>query len=521
MQSPRYPNQADGSVEGELAQTYETSPDRLTLTFKLRPNVKWDSRAPTSGRAIDTQDVLTSWKRYTALNPSAQDFLYNATTNPNAAVESVTAPDNTTIVRKLRKPDPTVPTLLAFTDHFVVLPKEADGGGLDARTTIRGAGPWLLDEYVPSSHIHYKKNPDYYVKDRPFFDRMERPFVTEYAQRLAQFRAGNIQTHVANAEDVIQTKKDVPEVAMYQADTFPANVGVYLSFGYEGDSPWKDVRMRQAVSMMVDREGMSSVIDNTESYAADGLDLPVGYNSVLAPGWGNAWLDPADDKKFGTAAKYYKLNLAEAKKLMTAAGFPNGVEFPLYFNQDPNYNATYFKCRDLYDAMLRSGGLQPKLSGNPYTLHLEQFHFGYLSRQFAAGEKTGFNGILVLNDRSYATPANYAYNILHRDGVAFHGATTDGKNAHLGDAKLNDIIEKALAEPDAERRDALIHDTQRYAAEQAYLIPKASVAKAYSLWWPAVSNYGFHNSYVSGSSIPAEQRINWWLDTTKAPVTKA
>ena len=97
-----------------------------------------------------------------------------------------------------------------------MMPKEADGG-FDPATTVRGNGPWQLAEYTPSARFVWKRNPDYYVKDRPFPDTLERPIVTETAQRLAQFRAGNIHTDIVenSQEAVIQLMKDTPKAKLY------------------------------------------------------------------------------------------------------------------------------------------------------------------------------------------------------------------------------------------------------------------------------------------------------------------
>ena len=56
--------------------------------------MKWDSRAPTNGRALDTQDILFSWNKYAELNASAADLVYNAETSPGAPIDSISAPDN-------------------------------------------------------------------------------------------------------------------------------------------------------------------------------------------------------------------------------------------------------------------------------------------------------------------------------------------------------------------------------------------------------------------------------------------
>ena len=86
----------------EMMESWEFSPDRLQVTFKLRQNVKWHNKPPVNGRLLDTQDVVFSWDRHAAKG-SDRSFLSDAA-NPNAPVLSVTAPDSRTIVFKLKEP---------------------------------------------------------------------------------------------------------------------------------------------------------------------------------------------------------------------------------------------------------------------------------------------------------------------------------------------------------------------------------------------------------------------------------
>jgi ABC-type transport system substrate-binding protein len=56
----KYPEPSEGEVEGDAIESYEYSGDRLTLTLKMRPNLKLDSRAPTNGRPLDAEDVVSA-----------------------------------------------------------------------------------------------------------------------------------------------------------------------------------------------------------------------------------------------------------------------------------------------------------------------------------------------------------------------------------------------------------------------------------------------------------------------------
>ena len=106
---------------------------------------------------------------------------------------------------------------------------------------------------------------------------------------------------------------------------------------------------------------------------------------------------------------------------------------------------------------------------------------------------------------------------MHTQGDAFHGATPDGNNAVKGDPKLEADLAKLRAEADRAKAISLTHDVIRYATENVIFIPKPSISKAFTVWWPAISGNFAYNSSNVGANIWAETRINWWLDTTKAP----
>ena len=509
----------DGSmVEGDLMESFELSGDKLTLTLKLRQGLKWDPRAPTSGRVIDTEDVLFSWKKFAAINPSAPNLVYDATKSPGAPVESFTAPDNRTIVMKLRQPDGALLPLLAGWDQFYTMPRESEGG-FDPRSDARGYGPWLLEEFRPSAYTYWRKNPDYYVKDRPFFDRLERTLVPEFATRLSQFKAGNIHTDVVqnSQQDVIQLKRDVPQTLLRQQQTFQGTTSPNIIFGYEGNSIFKDVRMRQAMSMSIDREAFADAIENRESFARDGLPVEVAMNSMLSAGWPDFWMDPQDEKAFGPNAKYLQYNPTEAKKLIAAAGHANGADFDFFFNKENTYGATYARMVEIYAAMFQEVGLRPTLEGQPYAQWLANWQYGYIPAAFAAGTVKGFSGAGLSAERARFTPALSLYGVLHSEGDAFHGATPTGNEAVKGDPKLNDILGKARQELDRDKAIDLVQEAIRYTTQQAYMIPKPSNPKFFTIWWPAIGNQGTYESSVVGPNIWAETRLNWWLDTTKPP----
>src|SRR3954451_16615445 len=98
-----YLEQANGDIEGDLFESWELSPDKLTLTAKLRPNAHWAQVAPTNGRSVTTQDIVFTWDRFRNTASRRSDVV-NAV-NPYAPVLSLTAADDKTIVIKLKEPN--------------------------------------------------------------------------------------------------------------------------------------------------------------------------------------------------------------------------------------------------------------------------------------------------------------------------------------------------------------------------------------------------------------------------------
>jgi peptide/nickel transport system substrate-binding protein len=208
---------ADGSIEGDLAQSWEFSADGLQVTFKLRPDVFWDQRAPTNGRAFEAADVGFTWDSYSKIGTRRSEILNGP--NLDGSVTGVQVVDKQTVVFKLAYPDPLLLTLLASTGHLLMAPPEADGQ-FDMRATSRGIAPWIIQEYQQSQQITYRRSPNWYRKDRPFLDGFDAYIVPDYAQRLAQYKARNVWNHVASREDVITLKRDEPDLLLLRG-AFP------------------------------------------------------------------------------------------------------------------------------------------------------------------------------------------------------------------------------------------------------------------------------------------------------------
>ena len=514
----KHPTDADGSSEGEAATSWELSPDKLTLTVKLRQGMVWDRRAPTNGRALDAQDVLFTWGKYAQFNPGAVSIAYNATTAPGSAIESWSSPDSQTVVAKLHAPDASIVELLS--SRFHVMPRESETG-FDPKTEVRGAGPFVLEEYVPSARFVWAKNPDYYRKGKPYYDKVELPIIQEQAARLAQFRTGNIYTDVlfGSQEDIVPTKKEIPELVMLQTPRFPERVIYFMTVGWEEGSPFRDERMRRALAMTIDREAFSDVIDNRDRFAADGIDVPVRWNSVVGAGWGQYWLDPTDSK-FGENAKYLELHVDQSKQLMTAAGQGSGMDVKFNVLSTGQFGPIYGRIADVYAGMMQEAGFRPTYNNMEFNDWVNNISQGYRSAPYKAGQRKGFDGIGMQGERGYPTPAVQVYNQFNAAGQGYRGNSATGQNIADGDPFLNDLTVRINREFDRNRQIDMVHELIRYATGKSYYVPQPSAAKAFELWWPAISNNGVYTPFP-GTNLWSAVRPNWWIDSTKAPLARS
>jgi len=486
----------------DAAESLEVSPDRLQWTFKLKPNVKFDPRPPTNSRALDAQDVVYAWNRFEAVHQARGDLSNKV--SKVAPITAVEAPDARTVIFKQAFPMATALYVLNSTQRLLLLPREADGG-FDARKDARGSSAWTLTDWRPSALFEFQRNPNWYRQDRPFIDKWEMPIVSEYAQRLAQMRSGGIYSAPLRTEDILQTKKDVPALQMFPGDW--GDRYFQLIFGLKANSPFKDMRVRQAVSMLIDRQTIIEVFQAVDEFRKAGIPVQTRWYTQAGVKPEEGWLDPQDQAKFGPAATYYQHNVAEAKKLLTAAGYPNG------FNTDVLYSSASqadYKQYDSVVAMLEEGGIKGKIQIWDATTE-------YIPR--VQRSKANFEGVAMSVGATNFLPLELIFRRFHSTGTNFIGFDPSGVSPEKGDPRVNQMIEKAREEFELQKQHAIVHELQRYLSEQMYSVPWGGEHPGFQLAWPAVRNWGTYTHGSIGGHV-TEVLPNLWLDPTKPPLSK-
>ena len=496
--------QSDGSIEGDLAASYELSPDKMTLTAKLDSGAGLPPIAPVNGRTMDSDDVLFTWNRLQSEGVLRTELVNSA--NPAAPIVSITAPDKQTVVIKLAQPDVTIYPALGsdVLGGMYIIPKEGDGG-FDISHTAIGSGPFYM---VGNSEVSYswKKNPNFkrakLTDGEPFIDEIEEPVVTDIATGTSQFRAGALYEYPISANELVSTKKDIPQLLM--RSTPPTTFNERLFFGQSADSPFKDERVRIALMKILDRDGFIAAAYNTDNFAKDGLPVNAFWEGSIYAGTYTGWYLNPQDPSFGPNADNYKYDPDNAKKLLSAAGHDGQLAFDMTYGapSPTSFPPTYYTRAEIFLGMIESSEIfkmTRKLIDYKTEWSTERYRFS----------KGNFNGMTWGPDTSSVEATSGMFFVYNSKGGYFMG----------GDATLDDLTNKARQEFDTAKRMDLIHQVQQYDAGKMYN-EKIGVAGSFQVYWPVLRNLGVYQGGTNWLGMTTPSGLRGFLDPSQPPLKK-
>ena len=470
------------TLPGPDAALSAESPDGQTWTIKLR-DMNLHDVAPVSGRKLDAEDVVFS----------AGLLQAEESPNRNAVLNwlKVEAPDAETVVFTLDAPSPTFIEQIADANLLFIFPKEADGG-FDPATTMIGGGPWIFNEYKPSAGFKFDRNPTYWEKGEdgeslPYVDHFEYPIIPEYANRLAQFLAGNLSELAVNSEDVIGLRSDHEEL-QWLGQVSQLQSIFYWDNVLTTDAPYGDDRFRKAVSMSLDRDGLTDLGYNTFALRDAGLPAQLAWNNIIPAGWGDRWwLDPTSPDH-GDSGKWFNYSPEEAKKLLAAMGVEDGYAIPyIYTNR---YAGAFPPIAEAHIAMLQEIGLAPATDVQDYSSL-------YITNTF----KGDFTGMAFGYETPFPEAGSYWNRMFGGDPANHSKLITD---------EMTDIDVRQKAELDVEARREIMHEGQRLNAEKMYYAPsQAGAGTSYRSYQPFVQG-GIRDTL--GYAVGAEEYMYYWFD---------
>lgn len=303
--------------QGELvlgqAESIECSEDSLTYTIKLREDICWSD-----GKPVTAQDFAYSWLR--ELKPeTAAKFVSNLYIIKNAAAYNkgeadagevgIQVVDDRHLIVTMEAPVTYFEELLAFKCYLPVREDIVEANGENwslAPETCVGNGPFRMTEYTPGEKMLLKKSDTYYGASDIRIEELEVRFLTDASVELMSYQTGEIQIAVKpSAETCAQYPNESMVISKLSTMWLVPNLE---------DEVLSDVRVRQALSMAIDRQ---TICDNI----LKGGEEPA-YSIVP-----KAVMDPVTGESFAAASNFEE-NAEKARQLLAEAGYPGGEGFP-------------------------------------------------------------------------------------------------------------------------------------------------------------------------------------------------
>lgn len=434
-----------------LAESW-TPVDETTWELKLRADVTFHD-----GTTFEASDVIYSIERIPHVPNSPSAF-----TRFVKAIESVEVIDDLTIRIKTNGPLPLLASDLA---QFSIVSKQSaeaylaanpsagsdilaiDSAAFNSGALAIGTGPFKVTKWAPEETLHLVRN-DAYWGGAAHFDTVELRPIQNDAARLAALQSGDVDLIDAlPTSDAAKIRSD----AKFTVFEKPSNMAIYLHLDTERDdtpfvtakdgskivNPLKDVRVREAISIAINREGIARAI-------MDGSAKPAGQ--LLDVGFAGA--------SENLSAPAY--DAARAKELLAEAGFPEGFKITLQTSNDRYINDE--KVALAIAQNLTRIGIETAVQAES-----KATYFGNASKQMYSfmllgwGSSTGEQG-------SSLESLLHSYNAETAAGSANRG--------RFSDAKFDAMITEAMATLDETERNAKAAAAAEYAiGEQFGLVP--------------------------------------------------
>ena len=298
---PDKPGDTPQDIMPDLAEKWE-QPDPTTVVFTLRKGVKFHDGSDFTGEDVKVQ---LDWIRKP---PEGK-------TSPRKAaldtIQNISTPEPGTVRITLTRPTPSL--LMNLASHYFAIGQARDiAANGEVGPNLIGTGPFKLKTYQRSNLLELAKNQNYHVSDRPYLDGLRFFILPDYTTALTNFAAA--QYHLFfdlgfKPSDQEQLKSETGDRA--EMSLVPSTLRDPL-FMNARRKPYSDPRVRQAISLVLDRDAAIKVLKEGAARRG-GYMAPTGVWAI-------------SENELRTYDGYDKPNIEKAKQLLAAAGVQTPLE---------------------------------------------------------------------------------------------------------------------------------------------------------------------------------------------------
>ena len=405
----------------ELAESWELSDDGLTLTFKLRPGVKFHN-----GRDFVADDVKFSLEY-------AQDPETGANIRTLArAVASVEVVDDHTVAFHFAEPTPAAFDLIDLL--FIVNSESIE----EINSNPIGTGPFRFAEWAPGDFARFERFEDYWREDRPHLNEVIVRAIPDSATMIANLEGGTLDLIAAPPASEFERLEAADGIKVVRG--FPGGLVWDLSLN-TGRAPFDNKLVRQALQHALDRQRIVDIV----------------FFNVSDP-----WLQPQSDKSplyDPDLEGYYTFDLDKARSLLEEAGHADGFEMTVL---TATTNPDGARLLQVFQADLAQLGI---------TLHIDEVEPAqYRPRAL----DLDFDGAIFTYGRASKDPASlFGTTGVWRPGpdpINLSGFSTE---------EYRRLIAEGQREIDPVRRQEIYQELNRYQLEESFILVIAPVVR----WW--------------------------------------
>jgi peptide/nickel transport system substrate-binding protein len=457
------------SVVGDLAESWTVSADKRVYTFKLRPNVLFHD-----GTKLTAADIKASYEHIIHPPPG----VFSARQADYASIHEIDTPDPLTVVFRLSWPQAAMLENFASPWNCIYSAAKLKQDPTYPATHIMGTGPFVFVDHVKGDHWTGKRFDHYFRPGHPYLDGYVAHFISG-AKLVSAFESGEVQ---AEFRSVTPTQRDQLVAAMgdrIATSESPWEINLLLIFNTK-HKPFDDVRVRQALSLAIDRWKMADELSKTTYMKFVG--------GIMRPGFAMATPE-AELERLPGFSRDYTASLAEARRLLAQAGVSNLTVNVV--NRD--IPIPYGPGADFVTAAWKQLGVSVK------EVRLDNKHWDEALKGGNFDAAYDFDGDYA--DDPTLQMTKYVSPDLSPDN--YTGAT---------DRQLDALFVGQAVIPDLRERARIVRSFERRAMTQAYSVPV--------LWWNRIVAM---SSRVQGWTITPSHYIEQdladvWLDSPESHV---